>query len=262
MALINLETENEDPLSDQIPPIPTPDFQALFESVPGLYLVLTPTLTIVAVSDAYLKATMTGRKEILGRQLFDVFPDNPAEITATGVSNLSASLTRVLQHRAPDAMAVQKYDIRRPDSEGREFEERYWSPFNSPVLGVKGEVAYIIHRVEDVTGFVRMKQTGSEQNKITEALRTRAAEMEGEIFRRAQQVQESNKLLRAELEARKQAEKRLADHAEELTRFNRLAVGREQRMIELKQRINQLLQEMGRPPAYDLSFVLEGRAPS
>ena len=36
-----------------------PDFQALFESAPGLYLVLTPDLTIVAVSDAYLRATMT-----------------------------------------------------------------------------------------------------------------------------------------------------------------------------------------------------------
>jgi hypothetical protein len=48
MALINLETENEDPLPDQISPIPTPDFQALFESAPGLYLVLMPVLTIVA----------------------------------------------------------------------------------------------------------------------------------------------------------------------------------------------------------------------
>ena len=70
MALINLETENEDPLPDQIPPIPTPDFQALFESAPGLYLVLTPALTIVAVSEAYLKTTMTRREEILGRNHF------------------------------------------------------------------------------------------------------------------------------------------------------------------------------------------------
>jgi PAS domain-containing protein len=36
-----------------------PDFRALFESAPELYLVLTPALTIVAVSDAFLKATMT-----------------------------------------------------------------------------------------------------------------------------------------------------------------------------------------------------------
>ena len=28
-----------------------PDFQVLFESAPGLYLVLTPALTIVAVSE-------------------------------------------------------------------------------------------------------------------------------------------------------------------------------------------------------------------
>jgi hypothetical protein len=46
---------------------PAPDFRALFESAPGSYLVLTPDLTIVAVSDAYLSATMTKREEILGR---------------------------------------------------------------------------------------------------------------------------------------------------------------------------------------------------
>jgi hypothetical protein len=222
---------------------------------------LTPTLTIVAVSEAYLKATMTRREEILGRNLFDVFPDNPGDTTTTAVANTRASLDRVLQRRLPDTMAVQKHDIRRPESKGGGFEERYWSPNNSPVLGAKGEVAYIIHRVEDVTEFIRLKQAGSKQGRITETLRTRAGEMEAEIFLRAQQVQEVNNQLRTELDARKQAEKSLADHVEELTRFNRLAVGREQRMIELKQQVNQLLQEMGKPPAYDLSFVSEERAP-
>lgn len=64
---------------------------------------------------------------------------------------MSAALTRVLQHRVPDVMAIQKYVIRRPASEGGEFEERYWSPINTPVFGINGEVAHIIHRVEDVT---------------------------------------------------------------------------------------------------------------
>ena len=190
------------------------DFQALFESAPGLYLVLTPALTIVAVSDAYLKATMTKREEILGRGLFEVFPDNPDDPAATGVRNLRASLDRVLTHRAPDTMAVQKYDIRRPESEGGGFEERYWSPVNSPVLGADGKVAYIIHRVEDVTAFVHLKQSGSEQYRITEELRSRAAEMEAEVFRRAQQIQEVNNQLRTELEARKLAEEALRDSEE------------------------------------------------
>jgi PAS domain-containing protein len=56
-------------VSDRILPTPSPDFQALFESAPGLYLVLTPDLMIVAVSNAYLKATMTEHEEILGRSM-------------------------------------------------------------------------------------------------------------------------------------------------------------------------------------------------
>src|SRR5277367_5055267 len=116
-----------------------PDFKHLFESAPGLYLVLTPELKIVAVSDNYLKATMTRRKEILGRGIFDVFPDNPDDPNADGVRNLRASLERVLNSRAPDTMPVQKYDIRRPESEGGGFEVRYWSPVNTPLPGPDGE---------------------------------------------------------------------------------------------------------------------------
>ena len=93
-----------------------PDFRILFQSAPGLYLVLRPDLTIVAVTDAYLRATMTTRDEILGRGLFEVFPDNPGDPNATGVRNLRASLNRVLQNKVADIMAVQKYDIRRPES--------------------------------------------------------------------------------------------------------------------------------------------------
>src|SRR5207302_3973285 len=93
--------------------LPAPDFRALFEASPGSFLVLTPDLTIAAVSDSYLRATMTKRDEIVGRGVFDVFPDNPDEIGATGMTNVRASLERVLEHREPNAMAVQKYEIRR-----------------------------------------------------------------------------------------------------------------------------------------------------
>jgi PAS domain-containing protein len=95
------------------------DFRAVFEAAPGLYLVLKPDFTIVAASDAYLRATMTTRDGILGRRIFDVFPDNPDDLTATGVANLSASLNRVLRKRIPDTMALQKYDIWTPGGRGR-----------------------------------------------------------------------------------------------------------------------------------------------
>src|SRR5262247_1733718 len=116
----------------------TPDFQTLFEAAPGLYLVLLPNApkyTIVALSDAYASATMTRREEIVGRGLFEVFPGNPADPA------LHASVGRVLTKRVPDVMAVQKYDIRRTVESGGEFEERWWSQKNTPVIGPRGEVA-------------------------------------------------------------------------------------------------------------------------
>ncbi|MFZ5877347.1 MAG: sensor histidine kinase [Nitrospirota bacterium] len=184
--------------------IPTPDFRMLFESAPGLYLVLTPNFTIVAVSDNYLRATMTVREKILGRDLFDVFPDNPDDPGATGTRNLRASLEQVLRTKQPDTMAVQKYDIRRPESEGGGFEERFWSPVNSPVVGPDRDVAFIIHRVEDVTEFVRLKHLDTEQTRRAEEFRTRVDQMETEVFLRAQELQEVNRQLRianAELDA-------------------------------------------------------------
>jgi PAS domain-containing protein len=109
---------------------------------------------------------MTKREEIIGRDLFEVFPDNPEDPPSNGVSNLRVSLLRVIAHRRADIMAVQKYDIGRPLSEGGAFEEHHWSPVNSPVFAKDGELAYIIHRVEDVTGFVRLKQAGSEDDEF------------------------------------------------------------------------------------------------
>jgi signal transduction histidine kinase/uncharacterized membrane protein affecting hemolysin expression len=169
----------------------------LFESLPGLYVVLTPELRIVTASDAYLKATMTTREAIAGKDLFEIFPDNPDDPTATGATNLRASLERVLKLGVPDSMAIQKYDLRRPDGI---FEEHYWSPINSPVLGENNEVRYIIHRVEDVTAFVKQKsqQAGSPDLKV------RMEQMEAEIYQSTLKVQESNRQLEAaykELEA-------------------------------------------------------------
>ena len=98
--------------------VPTPDFRALFDAAPGNYLVLGPSLMIVEVNDAYLRATLTQREDIIGCPLFEVFPDNPGDVAADGVRNLRASLERVLRHKRPDAMAVQKYDIPRQRRKG------------------------------------------------------------------------------------------------------------------------------------------------
>lgn len=160
-----------------------------------MYLVLAPDFAIVGASQAYLSATMTRREDIIGRGIFDIFPDNPDDPAATGVFNLKSSLERVARDRVPDTMAVQKYDIRKPESEGGDFEARYWSPHNSPVFGPDRSLRYIIHRVEDVTEFVKLKQQGAEQQVLMEELNSRAGQMESEIYLRAMEIQEINRRL-------------------------------------------------------------------
>lgn len=176
-------------------------FQALFEAVPGLFLVLNPDFTIATASDAYLKATMTERQAIVGRDIFEVFPDNPDSPGADGVSNLRASLNRVLQTGVTDTMPIQKYDMRRPDGV---FEERYWSPINSPLAGADGKVEYIIHRVEDVTEFVRQKQRPFFALPRRPDMAEKLEQMEAEVYRSSQYVKAANEQLRVanqELEA-------------------------------------------------------------
>ncbi|MCL4550968.1 MAG: PAS domain S-box protein [Bacteroidetes bacterium] len=188
-------------------------FRALFESVPGMFLILKPDLTIVGASNAYLQATMTKREEIMGRGLFDVFPDNPNDPSADGVSNLRSSLERVLKNGSADTMPIQKYDVRNPESELGEFEEKYWSPVNSPVFGADGNIEYIIHRVEDVTEFVLQKKRGVSSSVETTNLQTRMEKMEAEIFLRGQELKKLNE----ELEQR--VTERTAELRKSLERF-------------------------------------------
>lgn len=174
----------------------TPDFRRLFEASPSPMLVLSPGFHIDAVNEAYLQATMTTRQGILGRPLFEVFPDNPEVPFLDGTRNLRASLERVIHSRAPDTMAVQRYDIRRPESAGGGFEERYWSPLNVPVFDEHGKVAWIIHRVEDVTELVRLKLESERQTRTTEELKLRTRRVEQDLVAKARELLLANERLK------------------------------------------------------------------
>ncbi|MFF7987586.1 PP2C family protein-serine/threonine phosphatase [Streptomyces sp. NPDC007901] len=163
---------------------PAIDYHALFAATPSPYLVLGPDLVILDVNAAYCRATGRTRDDLIGQYLFDAFPDNPADPNADGVQNLSASLHRVLLAKQPDTMAVQKYDIPVPDRPGA-FEERWWSPINTPVLGPDEQVAWIIHRVEDVTEFVLSHNTRARPGQ---ALSEHEA-MEAELYARSRELQ-------------------------------------------------------------------------
>jgi PAS domain S-box-containing protein len=181
-------------------PAPRVDFEAVFNAAPGSYLLLAPDLTILAVDDAYLAATMTSREAIVGKYVFDAFPDDPDDPSATGVRNLRASLERAVSTRRPDRMPVQRYPIRRPDGS---FEDRWWSPLNMPVLGAGGEVRYLIHWVEDVTDLWRIKEESRAAIAVREReLQVRDSKIEAEAYLRNEAIEANRRLTESETRLR------------------------------------------------------------
>ncbi len=62
-----------------------------------------------------------------------------------------------------------------------------------------------------------------------------------------------------EIVERRRAEEELAVTVDELWRFDRLAVGREERMIELKREVNEMARKAGLSPPYDSALVEAGQ---
>lgn len=178
-----------------------PDYQALFEASPNPYLVLSPSLDILAVNEAYCRVTMTERADILGRHIFDAFPDNPDDPAASGVGNLRQSLERVLELRQPDAMAIQRYDIR--DSGSGSFLERHWAPYNVPALNDKGEVSSIIHYAEDVTELIRRQEADAAKDQLAQLQQQTIDRLRDANSALARQVQWNN-ILQADVAKRTQ----------------------------------------------------------
>ncbi len=162
------------------------DYAALFQSLPGMVAALTPELVYADVNEEFLRVTGRKREQIVGRHLFEVFPDNPNDPGASGMRNLEASLRRVLATGERDAMALQRYDVEDPERPGH-WQERYWSPCNAPVFGPDGEVVLVVHRVEEVTELIRARGGRSTG---------RTGVLEAELYARARELQDVNERLR------------------------------------------------------------------
>ncbi|MEU6314023.1 SpoIIE family protein phosphatase [Streptomyces sp. NPDC047014] len=162
------------------------DYAAVFRAIPGMVAVLTPELRFVDASEEFLRSSGRTRESLVGRRLFEVFPDNPGDPAPTGTRNLGASLERVLATGERDTMALQRYDVESAERPG-EWEERYWSPVNAPVLGPDGQVVLLLHRVEEVTALIKARSGPQDSH---------ARVLEAELYTRARELQQVNERLR------------------------------------------------------------------
>ncbi|MGP3971082.1 PP2C family protein-serine/threonine phosphatase [Streptomyces sp. 6N223] len=172
--------------TSEISGIPGIDFEAVFRAVPGGLALFTTELVYVDANDAYLELVGRTRDQLIGRYVFDAFPENPDDPAASARGDVYRSLRRVATTGERDATALLRYDLEHPDRPG-EWEERYWSLVNMPVFGPDGQVALVLHRAEEVTELIRAhgRRYGD-----------RATVLEAELYGRARELQEVNERLR------------------------------------------------------------------
>ncbi|MCX5262528.1 PP2C family protein-serine/threonine phosphatase [Streptomyces sp. NBC_00199] len=167
---------------------PRIDYAAVFRALPGMVALLTPDLVYVDANEDFLRLAGRTREQLLGRYMFDVFPENPNDAAAAGMRETQASMLRVVETAERDTMALLRYDIEDRARPGH-WVEHFWSPVNAPVLGPDGDVVLIVHRVEEVTELIRARGgTGSDSN--------RARVLEAELYTRSRELQDVNERLR------------------------------------------------------------------
>lgn len=124
----------------------------IFQLIPAPSIVLlpdAPKFTIVAVNDAYSEVVNTPKKDLIGKGIFEAFPENPEDKESKGVENIRNSLDHVVAKKETHKMPLQKYDI--PVRGTTKFKVKYFNPQNMPIKDVNGKITHILHSVEDVT---------------------------------------------------------------------------------------------------------------
>ncbi|WP_406424551.1 PP2C family protein-serine/threonine phosphatase [Streptomyces sp. NBC_01589] len=158
------------------------DYHAIFEASPSAMLVLNSVFVILDANPSYQNLVGRTRDELTGQYVFDAFPQNDE----SELEDQRASMRRVLESRAQDVAGPIRHDLEEPDRPGV-FTERYWSPINAPVLDSDGQVALIVHRLEEITDLVRAEGPDADH---------RRRQMKLELYARSRELQQVNERLR------------------------------------------------------------------
>jgi PAS domain S-box-containing protein len=134
-------------------------FKVIFFNNPAAMLIIdidAPDYTVIDANKAYLNATNTEAATIIGRSVFAAFPANPTDEDSKNIERTIFSFEQAIQTKTPHTMSFYRYDI--PIRGTADFEERYWTTTNTPVLDANGEVLYFIHSPANVTEMFKLRE--------------------------------------------------------------------------------------------------------
>jgi PAS domain S-box-containing protein len=140
-----------------------------------------PTWTILDVNLAYLAVTRRERADLVGRPLFDAFPESLETTQAHGSHQVAASLEQAMGGLRV-VLPVQRYDLPSRDGAPGAFEAHYWEMSTAPLRDDRGALIALVHDVTNVTDrelALRERQRLAAQLETQHAmLQTQAAALE------------------------------------------------------------------------------------
>lgn len=163
------------------------DYRALFAAVPAACVVLNRSLRIVTLNEAYTEVTGRTEEELAGMDFFRAYPADPGEPTSYGAEAQRHALEMAVRTGRPNMLLLHRFALPNPGRPG-EFRPRWWNVTNRPLAGPDGRVELIVHRVDDITAFVRWEREGVEPVPDSELMKAPRAE----LFTRTQDLQTAN----------------------------------------------------------------------
>lgn len=124
------------------------DWAAFFEAVPACLMVVDRELRFVTMNDAYLEATGRSREELVGKHIFDVFPE-----TEEREAVFREALDRAFGGSA-NTIEEQPFSIKVSAGESGGTREVYWTCEHAPVRDRDGETRFVVQHATDVTAKV------------------------------------------------------------------------------------------------------------
>ncbi len=124
------------------------------------------------VNDAYLAATNSTREALIGKGVFTVFPGNPTDEVSKNIERTIFSFEQAISTKKAHTMSNYRYDIPIPGTD--DFEERYWTTSNTPILDENGDVIFFIHSPANVT---ELYKTAERERAGIEALKNQRAQL-------------------------------------------------------------------------------------
>jgi PAS domain S-box-containing protein len=121
---------------------------SILRDMPASIMVLDRDLRFVMASDLYLKTVGLQLQDLLGRHVFEAFPEDEARRTP-----LEQSMRRAL---AGEANAIERLEYAIPDPADRSrMTQAWWRCRHNPLFNADGSVGHVVQITENVTDLVR-----------------------------------------------------------------------------------------------------------